>query len=132
MKSFLSSLMLLVSSVAFAHEDIQFEYICSVYQFKSEPQEGRLPYEVVNVVFLPDWQKKSHLYHTAALEIYFEVEPVKNAMGEVERHEMAILFKDSEDRTTLRATGPEFSEIQLESLEKGYGARCFHRTMRGK
>lgn len=131
MKILFAFLVLLVSSMAWAHEDIQFEYICSVYQFKPELVNERVPYEVVNVVFMPDWQKQSHLYHTPELDLYFEVEAIKNGMGEVQSHEMVITFKDAQARPVLRSTAPEFSELGLESLEKGYGAHCFHRSMRG-
>jgi hypothetical protein len=98
-----------------AHEGLSFEYICSVTQ---KNKEG-LFRDVVNVVFLPDWQRQSHIYHDSQKDIWFEISPVKN-------------FTTNPTKPTLRFQGPEFSEIGFELDDLNIGARCFHRSQRNK
>lgn len=117
------------SGFALAHDDVNFEYICSVTQKNNDG----LFRHVVNVVFLPDWQKKSHLYSEDGKDIWFEIVPIKNGMGEIEKYEMTLsLFLNKEEQPTLTFHGPEFSEIGFENYAQNIGAHCFHRSQRGK
>ena len=75
----LYSFLLFVPAVSLAHDDLSFEYICSVTQ---KNKDG-LFRDVVNVVFLPGWQKQSHIYHDSLKDIWFEITPIKNAMGDI-------------------------------------------------
>jgi hypothetical protein len=117
------------SSIGLAHDDLNFEYICSVTQ---KNRDG-LFRDVVNVVFLPDWQKKSHIYRDETKDIWFEVAPVKNSMGEIESYQMELkLYLQKAATPSLSFHGPEFSEIGFEHFDLNIGAHCFHRSQRGK
>jgi hypothetical protein len=116
-------------SASFAHEEINFEYICSVTQKNLDGQFRK----VVNVVFLPDWQKKSHLYSEQGQDIWFEITPIKSSMGVVEKYEMTLsLFLENETEPSLVFHGPEFSEVGFENYKLNIGAHCFHRSQRGQ
>lgn len=120
----------LFSPVAHAFDGPHFNYICSVYQ---KNKDGLFK-DVVNVVFLPDHQKKSHLYHDRGLDIWFEVTPILDFKGEPESYEMQLRllpYSTSTSNPLFQIHGPEFSEIAFESEEHNIGARCFHRTQRG-
>jgi hypothetical protein len=116
-------------SAALAHEGVNFEYICSVTQ---KNKDG-LFRDVINVVFMPDWQKASHLFRDETRFISFEITPVLNGMGEVEKYEMVLqLFLDGLTTPSLVFHGPEFSEVGFEAHDLNIGAHCFHRSQRGK
>lgn len=119
----------LAPSILNAHETVNFEYICSVYQ---RNKEGRFS-EVINVVFLPDWQKKSNIFKDEKVDVWFEIVPLKNGMGEIEKHEMNIsLYLSGKSEPSLIVRGTEFSETSFDSYEHNIGANCFHRSQRGK
>lgn len=123
------SFFLCLPLTATAHEDMNFEYICSVTQMNKDG----LFRDVVNVVFLPAWQKQSHIYHDDQKDIWFEITPVKNSMGEIESYQMELqLFTLNPTKPTLRFHGPEFSEIGFELEDLNIGANCFHRSQRNK
>ncbi|MEY4617775.1 MAG: hypothetical protein RJB66_2735 [Pseudomonadota bacterium] len=127
--SFFAAALLTSPMTAFAHDPVNFEYICSVTQ-KNKDGQFR---DVINVVFLPDWQKKSHLWADSTKDIWFEIMPVHNGMGEVEGYTMELrLFLNKSESPTLSFHGPEFSEIGFENFEQNIGAHCFHRSQRGK
>lgn len=124
---FLSSTHLALATLA--HEPVNFEYICSVTQ---KNKEG-LFRDVINVVFLPDWQKKSHLWKDSTKDIWFEIVPVRNGMGEIESYQMELkLYMNQAEQPALGFHGPEFSEIGFEDFDRNIGAHCFHRSQRGK
>lgn len=124
----LIGLFLMAPLSSFAHELENFEYICSVYQ---RNKEGRFS-DVINVVFLPEWQKKSHLWTDSTKDIWFEIVPVHNGMGEIEGYEMELrLYLNKSDAPTLKFIGPQFSEIGFDDAEHNIGSRCFHRSQRG-
>lgn len=118
---------LFLSTNIYAHEDFQFEYICSVVQ---RNKEGRFS-DVVNVVFLPEWQKKSHIYHEDTKDIWFEIAPVKNFKGDIESYQMELrIFLDNKPTSTYFFHGPQFSEIGFELEDLNIGANCFHKSQR--
>lgn len=122
----LSLLMPLFSS---AHEGLNFEYICSV----TNKNKDGLFRDVVNVVFLPEWQKKSHIYRDEQKDIWFEIVPLVDAMGKVEEYRMELkLYLNQAEKPVLSFHGPEFSEIGFEHDELNVGAHCFHRSQRGR
>lgn len=113
----------------FAHNDLIFEYVCSVTQMN---KEGKFR-DVINVVFLPDSQKKSHLWTDSSKDIWFEIVPVVNSLGETENYRMELsLYLNHSKQPTLSFHGPEFSEIGFENFEHNIGSHCFHRSQRGK
>ena len=129
MKLWLTLALLLVSLPSLAHDMPAWEYICSVTQPNAKGEFK----DVVNVVFLPGWQKSSHLYHTDALDLYFDLRPVLNFKGDEEDLEMAItLRRAGATKPITVSTGPKFSEISVENYELNLSARCFHRSMRGQ
>jgi hypothetical protein len=121
--------LLFLTQLAQAHDDVEFEYICSVSEKSASGQMNH----VVNVVFLPDWQKLSHLYSENGRDIWFEIVPIKNGMGEIEKYEMHLrLHLNGAHDPSLLFTGPEFSEIGFANFDANIGAHCFHRSQRGK
>lgn len=126
---FLSVLGLMNPGIAWADDIPHFEYICSVYV---KNKDG-LFREVINVVFMPEWQKKSLLYKDEQTEIWFEITPLLDFKGDVEGHEMQIrrhLRGDEKPQFILHGT--EFSEIAFEDQALNLGTRCFHRSQRGQ
>lgn len=122
-------LFLLAPALASAHENLNFEYICSV----TNKNKDGLFRDVVNVVFMPDWQRMSHLYHDSQKDIWFQITPVINAMGKIEGYQMELkLYVTDPIKPVLSFHGPEFSEIGFEHDELNIGAHCFHRSQRGK
>lgn len=125
----LAAITFLFQTMAFAHEDFQFEYICSVTQ---KNKDG-LFRDVVNVVFMPEWQKKSHIYHDDQKDIRFEIVPILSGMGEIESYQMELkLYLNQNTKAHLSFHGPEFSEIGFENDDLNIGANCFHRSQRGQ
>lgn len=121
-------LFLLLPMVSFAHEEFNFVYVCSV---TNKNAEG-LFRDVVNVVFMPEWQKKSHLYEDDQKSIWFEVAPVIDVMGKIESYQMVMeLYVNKSVKPTVTFHGPEFSEVGFEHDELNIGAHCFHRSQRG-
>jgi hypothetical protein len=124
-----TTLTFLLTTTAFAHEDFSFEYICSVTQ---KNKDG-LFRDVVNVVFMPEWQKKSHIYHDDQKDIWFEIVPVLSGMGEIESYQMELkLYLNQNTKAHLTFHGPEFSEIGFENEELNIGSNCFHHSQRGQ
>lgn len=122
-------LFLFLSSTSFGHLGPSPEYLCSVTQMNANGEFK----EVVNVVFLPEWQKRSHLYHTDQIDIFFEMSPIKDFKGDEVDQEMKLTFIKVGEKTPLRVTtAPKFSEISTNDYENNLGSRCFHRSMRGK
>jgi hypothetical protein len=129
MKKYFLPLLLLVSASAAAHDLPPWEYICSVSQMRPDGKFN----DVVNVVFLPEWQQKSHLYHTDTVDIFFELVPVKNYKDEEVDREMTITFKRADTGAPMHVTtGSRHAEIDSRDYELQLAARCFHRSMRGQ
>lgn len=131
-KNFLYLLLMTMAflpSFSFSHENLNFEYICAVIQ---KNKDGLFK-TVVNVVFLPDWQKKSHIYRDEQKDIWFEIGPIKNTMGDIEGYQMELrLYQNGSAKPSFFFHGPEFSEIGFELDDLNIGANCFHRSQRGK
>lgn len=118
---------MLLCNTTFGHLGPAPEYFCSVTQMNAAGEFQN----VINVVFLPEWQKKSHLYHTDRIDIFFELSPVRDFKGDEVDQEMKLTFKKVGEQLPLRVTSaPKFSEVSTNDYENNLGSRCFHRSMR--
>lgn len=129
MKNLTALALFLFPLIARSHGLPPWEYICSVSRMNASGEFKN----VVNVVYLPEWQKSSHLYHSDALDVFFELKPVLDFEGKEVDLEMTLSLKRPESQIPIHlSTGPKFSEISFENYELNIAARCFHRSMRGQ